>query len=59
MRFRTDIDNEEMVTTDDGDCIPAQYQLYLEVFRKKQAKVLPLPRHIHDVINLEPNSNLQ
>jgi len=34
MRIGTDIDYVEMVTTDDGGHIPAQYQEFVEVFSK-------------------------
>jgi len=37
MRIGIDIDNAEVVITDDGGRIPAQYQEFVEVFRKKKA----------------------
>jgi len=38
MRIGTDIDNVEMVTADDGGRIPAQYQEFVEMFRKTTDK---------------------
>jgi hypothetical protein len=55
MRMGIDIDNVEMVTTDDGGRIPAQYQEYVEVFSKKKAERLPLHRQIDHAIDLEPD----
>jgi hypothetical protein len=58
MRIGTDIDNVEMVTIDDGDRIPAQYQEFVEVFNKKTAETLPPHRPIDHVIDLEPDYKL-
>jgi hypothetical protein len=58
MRIGTDIDNVEMLTTDDGGCIPAQYQEFVEVISKNKAETLPPHRQIDHVINLEPDYKL-
>jgi len=58
MRIGIDIDNVEMVTTDDVGRIPAQYQEFVEVFSKKKAETLPLHRQIDHAIDLEPNYKL-
>ena len=58
MRIRIDIDNVEMVTTDDGGRIPAQYQEFVEVFSKKKAETLPPHRQIDHTIDLEPDYKL-
>jgi hypothetical protein len=58
MRIGTDIDNVEMVTTDDGGRIPAQYQEFVEVFSKKKAETLPPHRQIDHAIDLEPDYKL-
>ena len=44
MRIRTDIDNVEMVTTEDGRRIPAQYEECVEVCSNEKAETLPPPR---------------
>jgi hypothetical protein len=49
----------EIVTTDDGGCIPAQYQPFVNVFSKEKSKRLPLYRPIDHVINLKPDYNLR
>jgi len=41
MRIGIDIDNVQMVTTDDGGRILVQYQEFVEVFSKKKAETLP------------------
>jgi len=58
MRIGIDIDNVEMVTTDDGGRIPAQYQEFVEVFSKKKAETLPPHRQIDHTIDLEPDYKL-
>jgi hypothetical protein len=58
MRIGTDIDNVEMVTTDDGGRIPAQYPEFVEVFSKKQAETLPPHRQIDHAIDLQPDYKL-
>jgi len=58
MRIGTDIDNVEMVTTDDGGRIPAQYQQFVEVFSKKKAETLPPHRQIDHPIDHEPDYKL-
>jgi hypothetical protein len=58
IRIRTDIDNLEMVTTNDGGRIPVQYQAFVEVFSKKKAETLPPHRQIDHAIDLEPNYKL-
>jgi len=47
-----------MVTTDDGGCIAAQYQEFVNVFSKKKSKRFPPHRPIDHVINLQPDYNL-
>jgi hypothetical protein len=54
MRIGTDIDHVEMVTTDDGGYIPAQYQKFLEVFSKEQGETLPPRSQIDNTFDLEP-----
>jgi len=58
MGIRTDIDNLELVTTDDGGRIPAQDQEILEVFSMENAKKLPLHWQIDHAIDLEPDHKL-
>jgi len=58
MRIEIDIDNVEMVTTDDGGRIPAQYQEIVEVFSKKKPEALPPHRQIDHAIDLEPDYKL-
>ena len=53
MRIGTDIDNVEMVTTDDGGRIPTKYHEFLEVFSKEKAETLPPHRPIDHAIDLE------
>jgi len=58
MRIGTDIDNVEMVTTDDGGRIPAQFQGLMEVLRNQKAETLPPHRQIDHAIDLEPDYKL-
>jgi hypothetical protein len=58
MRMGIDIDNVEMVTTDDGGHIPAQYDEFVEVFCKDKADTLPLHRQIEHALNLAPDYKL-
>jgi hypothetical protein len=48
MKIRQDIENAEMVWTDEGCQIPVQYQDFMEDFRKLKADTLPphKPTHI-------------
>jgi len=48
-----DIENVEMVTTDDGGRIAAQYQDFVEVFSKVKAETLPPHRPTDHAIDLE------
>jgi len=50
--------NVEMVTTDDGGHIPAQYQEFLEVFSKEKAETLQPHSTIDHTIKLEPQDTL-
>jgi len=45
----------EMVITDDGGHIPAQYQELVEVISREKAETLPPRRPIDPAIDLEPN----
>jgi hypothetical protein len=58
MTIGTDIDNVEMITTDDGGRIPAQHQEFVEVWSTKQADTHPPHRHIQNPIELEPDYKL-
>jgi hypothetical protein len=58
MRIGTDIENVEMVTTDDGGRIPAQYQEFVEVFSKEKAQTLPPHRQIDHANDLEPDKKV-
>jgi hypothetical protein len=58
MRIGTDIDNVEMVTTDDGGRIPVQYQEFVKVFTKKKVKTVPPNGQIDHPIDLEPDYKL-
>jgi hypothetical protein len=58
MRMGIDINNVEMVTTDDGGHIPAQYDEFVEVFCKDKADTLPLHRQIEHELNLAPDYKL-
>jgi hypothetical protein len=58
MRIGIDIDNVEMVTTDDGGRIAVQYQEFMEVFSTKKVETLPPHRQIDHAIDLEPNYEL-
>jgi len=58
MRIGTEIDNVETVLTDDGDCIPAQYQEFVEVFSKARAETLLPQREMDHAIDLEPDYQL-
>jgi len=54
MKIGIDIETTEMVMTDDGGRIPAQYQDFVEVFSKVKAEtLLPLGPTDH-AIDLEP-----
>jgi len=55
IRIGTDIDNVEMVSTDDGGRIPAQYPEFVEIFSTKQAETPPPQRQIDHLIDLEPD----
>jgi len=44
-----------MVTSYDGGRIPAQYQEFLEVFRKKMAETIQPHRQIDHLIDLDPD----
>ena len=54
MKIGIDIENAEMVMTDDGGRIPAQYQDFEEVFSKVKAETLPPHRPTDHAIDLEP-----
>ena len=56
--IETDMDNVEMVTTDDGGWIAAQYKEFVEVFGKRMAETLPPHRQIDHTIDLEPDYKL-
>jgi hypothetical protein len=58
MRIETDIDNMEMVTTDDGGRILAQYQEFVEIFSKETAETHTPYRLMDYTINLEPDNKL-
>jgi hypothetical protein len=58
MTIGTDIDNVEMITTDDGGRIPAQHQQFVEVWSKKQADTHPQQRQFDNPIELEPDYKL-
>jgi hypothetical protein len=58
MKIETDIDNMEMVTTDDGGRIPAQYKQFVDVFSETKAKTAPLHRPIDHAIDLESDHKL-
>jgi hypothetical protein len=58
MKIRADIENAEMVTTDDEGRIPAQYQDFVEVFSKVKAETLPPHRPTDHAINLESGYKL-
>jgi len=57
MRIGTDIDNVEMVTTDNGGRIPPRYQEFVEVFSKKMAETLPPHRQLTMLSILNPTRN--
>jgi len=59
MRIGTDTYSVEMVTTDDGGRVWAQYQEFLDVFSTEKAETLPPLRQLNHVINLEPDYKLQ
>jgi len=56
LTIETDIDDEEMVTTDDGGRIAAQFQELVDVLSKEKAETLPPHRQIDHAINLQPDS---
>jgi hypothetical protein len=58
MKIGIDIENAEMVMTDDGGRIPAQYQDFVEVFSKVKAETLPPHRPTDHAIDLEPGYKL-
>jgi len=58
MKIGIDIENAEMVMTDDGGRIPAQYQDFVEVFSKVKAETLPPHRPTDHPIDLEPGYKL-
>jgi hypothetical protein len=58
MKIGIDVENAEMVMTDDESPIPAQYQDFVEVFSKVKAETLPLHRPTDHAINLEPGNKL-
>jgi len=58
IRIGIDTTNVEMVTTDDGGHIPAQYQEFVQVFSKEKAETLPQHRLIDHAINLERDQKL-
>jgi len=53
------MDNVEIVTTDDGGLIAAQYQAFVKVISKIKAETLPPHRQIDHVINLGPDYKLR
>jgi hypothetical protein len=55
IKIGTDIENVEMVMTDDRGRIPAQYQDFVEVFSKVKVEALPPDRPTDHVIDLEPS----
>jgi len=58
MKIGIDIENAEMVMTDDRGRIPAQYQNCVEVFSKVTAETLPRHRPSDHAIDLEPGYKL-
>jgi hypothetical protein len=58
MKIGTAIENAELVTTDHGGRIPAQYQDFLEVFSQVQAESLPQHRPTDHAVSLEPGYKL-
>ena len=58
MKIGIDIENAEMVMTDDGGRIPALYQDFVEVFSKVKAETPPLHRPTDHEIDLEPGYKL-
>ena len=58
MRMGTDIDHVEMVITDDGGRIPAQYQEFVVVFSMEKAETVPPQRQIDHAIDLKPDYKL-
>jgi len=59
MKLKTDIHNVEMVMTDAGGHIPAQYQHFMDVFSKVKAKILPPHRPTDHTIYLEHSYKLR
>jgi len=59
MKTGIDIENAEMVMTDDGGHIPAHYQDFVEVFRKVKAKTRPPHTPTDHAIDLEPGYKLR
>jgi len=58
MKIGIDIENAEMVMTDDGGRIPAQYQDFVEVCSKVKAETFPPHRPPDHEIDLEPGYKL-
>jgi hypothetical protein len=58
LKIGIDIENTEMVMTDDGGRIPIQYQDFVEVFSKVKAETLPPNRPTDHAIYLEPGYKL-
>ena len=54
MKIQPDIDKVEIVSTDDGGCIAAQYQDFGQVISKVQARTIPLHKITDHVIDLGP-----
>jgi hypothetical protein len=54
MKIGIDMENTEMVMTDGGGRIPAQYQDFVKVFSKVRAETLPPHRPTDHAIDLEP-----
>jgi len=59
MRIETDLDNVEMVTTDDRGRISEQYPTFVEVFMKKMTRQPAPYRQIDHAIDQEPDYKLQ
>jgi len=58
VRIGIDTDNVEMVTTDNGGRIPAQYQEFVEVFSKEKVEKLSLNRPIDHAMDIGPKYKL-
>jgi hypothetical protein len=55
MKIGLDIENVEMVTTDDGSRIPAQYPQFVEIISKVKAETLLSQRPTYHANALEPS----